>query len=253
MTFGDIAARFKKSAEKASERGGDSSSAAVIEPGESLRIRAKMVGVLLRDARVAAQRELEDCARLLHVSPEQVEAWEFGDDVPSLPQLEILAYYLEVPVSHFWGQNTLEATREDYTRAQDEYMALRDRMIGALLRQAREDNKLTLEQVSEASGVPVERLEQYELGEESLPMHELSVLANAVRKNISFFMESSSHIGDLLAMREKWKHFLDLPEDIRSFASNPLNVGFIEIAIMLSQMPVGKLRSVGESILNITM
>jgi transcriptional regulator with XRE-family HTH domain len=250
--FKDISARFKKSAET---RTADSpvGTAEADLAGESLRIRGKMVGVLLRDARVAAGRSLEDCARLLHLTPEHIEAYEYGDDVPSLPQLEILAYYLEVPISHFWGQNTLEATREDYTRAQDEYMALRDRMIGALLRKAREDQKMSLDEVSAATEISVEQLERYELGEDSLPMSALSVCANAVRKNMTYFMESSSHIGELLAMREKWKTFLELPEDIRAFAANPLNVGFIEIAKMLADMPVDRLRKVGESVLNITM
>jgi hypothetical protein len=40
---------------------------------------------------------------------------------------------------------------------------------------------------------------------------------------------------------------------VRRFAANPLNVGFMELAMMLSQMPTEKLRNMGESILNITM
>src|SRR5262249_9088930 len=149
----------------------------------------------------------EDVAQFLKVSPEQVEAWEFGDEVPSLPQLEILAFYLDVPVSHFWGTTTREAEREKPVDAQADYLALRDRMIGALLRMAREDTKQTLEQVAEASGLPAEQINRYELGEESLPMHELSVLAGVVRRNLSYFLETSSHVGELLALREQWKHF----------------------------------------------
>lgn len=250
--FKSVSARFKKTTES---RVTDSpvSTIDAAPPGESLRIRGKMIGVLIRDARMAAGRSLEDCARVLHVTPEHIEAYEFGDDVPSLPQLEILAYYLEVPISHFWGKSTLEATKEDYTRAQDEYMALRDRMIGVLLRKAREDQNLSLEDVSNATDIDAETLERYELGEETMPMNALSMCASAVRKNMPYFMESSSQIGELLTMREKWKTFLELPEDIRAFAANPLNVGFIEIAKMLSDMPVERLRKVGESVLNITM
>jgi hypothetical protein len=54
-------------------------------------------------------------------------------------------------------------------------------------------------------------------------------------------------------MREMWKHFSNLPDEVRQFAANPLNVGFIEIAIMFSQMPAERLRRVGESVLNISM
>ena len=45
----------------------------------------------------------------------------------------------------------------------------------------------------------------------------------------------------------------ELPEDVRAFAADPTNIGFIHIALMLSQMPADRLRQVGASILDITM
>src|SRR5690606_16356552 len=96
MNFGNSSNRL----EKARERAGTEHQ---VDHAEAYRIRGKMIGVLLRDARLDAGRSLDDCARVLQVAPEDIEAWEFGDQVPSLPQLEILAYYLGVPVSHFWS------------------------------------------------------------------------------------------------------------------------------------------------------
>lgn len=249
MDFKDISARMKQNRQAQPSE----VERKPFDHDESYRIRARMVGVLLRDARVNAGRNVEDCARLLRVAPEQIEAWEYGDSVPSLPQLEILAYFLDVPVSHFWGLNTLTSEQQRAVDAQTEYMALRDRMIGVLLRQAREQLGLSLNDLSAESGLPAEQIELYELGEMPLPMHELTVLANSVKKNVSYFLESSSHIGELLMLRESWKTFAALPEEIRQFAANPLNVGFIEIAIMLSEMPTERLRRVGESVLNITL
>ncbi|MEP7293789.1 MAG: helix-turn-helix domain-containing protein [Chloroflexota bacterium] len=243
--FKEISARFKQASEEEAPH--------AVDFAESFRIRAKMVGVLLLDARVKAGRTLDDCARLLRVSPDEVARWEFGDAAPSLPQLELLAFYLDVPVSHFWGVDTLQATADDYTSAQSEYLSLRDRMIGALLRLAREEAGVSLEALSAETGVPVDQITAYELGEVSAPMHELTVLSNVVKKNVSYFLESGSHLGDWLAMREEWKDFTHLPPDLRKFAANPLNVGFLEIAILFSQMPADKLRRVGESVLNISM
>lgn len=249
MDFKDVSSRFGKARERAEpepERERDY--------GESYRIRGKMIGVLLRDARLDAGRTLEDCARVLQTAAEQIEQWEYGDVVPSLPQLEILAYYLGVPVSHFWGANTLESEREDYsTTAQHEYLAIRDRMIGVLIRQARLDAQLSLDELSAATGLPADELERYELGEATLPMHRLSVIAGALKKNMRYFLESNSHFGEYLSMREEWTRFAEMPDDVRAFAANPLHAGFIEIAMMLSQMPADRLRRVGESILNITM
>ena len=248
MDFKDISDRMKKA------RGADAKSQQkAFDPDEAYRIRGKMLGVLLRDARMNAARTVEDCARMLKVTVAQFEAWEFGDTVPSLPQLEMLAYYLDVPVSHFWGMETLQSERNRDVDVQQEYMNLRSRMIGALLRQARDEAKLSLEALSEETALPAEKIARYELGEAHLPAHELISLASALKKNMDYFLESDSHVGELLATREEWKHFADLPEDLRQFAANPLNLGFIEIALMLSQMPTEKLRRVGESVLNITM
>jgi transcriptional regulator with XRE-family HTH domain len=250
MDFKDVSARLKKTRDSAEQ---EVQPQKHYDPAESFRIRGKMIGVLVRDARQNAGRTLEECARKLQVSPEQVEQWELGDDTPSLPQLELLAYYLDIPVTHFWGTSTLEASEHDYSRVQMEYMALRDRMVGALLRQAREALELSQEELSARTNISVEQINVYEFGEMPIPMHELSVLANAVKKNINHFLESTSHIGELLSLREQWKQFVQLPEEIRDFAANPLNVGFIEIAMLFSQMPTDRLRRVGESVLNITM
>lgn len=245
--FKAVSARFKKAQEA------EAPEEHIIDYAESFRIRAKMIGVLVLDARLKAGRSIEDCARLLHVSPEQMERWEFGEEAPSLPQLELLAFYLDIPVSHFWGMDTLQATASSQVNAQDEYLSLRQRMIGALLHIARDDAGISLENLSAETGVPADLIESYELGESAVPMHELSVISNALRKNISYFLESGSQLGDWLVMREAWKDFTHLPPDVRRFVANPLNVGFIEIAILFSQMPADKLRRVGESVLNISM
>lgn len=249
MSLSDISARMKQAreAKEATQKPSQT-----FDPAEAFRIRAKMLGVLLRDARVNATRGLEDCARLLRVAPQQVEAWEFGDDVPSLPQLELLASYLDVPVSHFWGTQTMEGAEGKHVDAQTEYMTLRNRMIGALLRQAREEAKLSAEELAQAANVSPEQIMQYELGELPLPMHQLTVLAQIVKKNLDYFLESSGQIGHLLTSLEQWKHFNELPDDLRQFAANPLNIGFIEIALAFSQMPVDKLRRIGASVLDIT-
>ena len=249
MDFKDVSSKFKQA-----KQGQDSASAQPkpVNFAESYRIRAKMVGVLLRDARLNADRSADDCARLLRVTPQQIEAWEFGEGVPSLPQLELLANYLDVPVSHFWSTETISGSG-GHSDIQKEYLALRDRMVGALLRQAREDSNVTLDALSQASHLSVDQITRYELGELPIPIHELSVLVSGVNRNMSYFLESSSFIGQLLAARQEWKDFADMPEDVRRFAANPLNAGFIEFAVMLSQMPTDKLRQMAESMLEITM
>jgi len=250
MDFKNASARFKsKQGNAQSGEGGQPHKHDFVE---SYRIRARMIGVLIHDARLNAERSIEECADLLRITPQDMQAWEFGDTTPSLPQIELLAFYLGVPVSHFWGTDTLEAKYGRHSDIQSEYVALRTRMIGAMMRQARDELSLSLDTVSEESAIPADLLAQYEMGELPVPMHELSVLSSILKKNTSYFLETSGYIGEWLQMREEWKHFLELPDEKRQFAANPRNIGFIEIAIMFSKMPVEDLRQVGASILDIT-
>jgi DNA-binding transcriptional regulator YiaG len=248
MDFKNASARLKSK----TAQSGESGQPRQHDFAESYRIRARMIGVLIHDARLNAERSVEECADLLRVTPQEMQAWEYGDSAPSLPQIELLAFYLGVPVSHFWGTDTLEAKVGRHSDIQSEYVALRTRMIGAMMRQARDELGLSLDTISEESAIPTDLLAQYEIGELPIPMHELSVLSSILKKNTSYFLESSGYIGEWLQMREEWKHFLELPDEKRQFAANPRNIGFIEIAIMFSKMPVEDLRQVGASILDIT-
>ncbi len=250
MDFKNASARFKS--KQATTGLGEGAQPRPHDFVESYRIRARMIGVLIQDARLNAERSIDECAQLLRVSVDEMQGWESGDSTPSLPQIELLAYYLGVPVSHFWGTDTLEAKNGRHADIQSEYVALRNRMIGAMMRQARDELGVQLEEINEASAIPVDLLVQYEMGELPIPMHELSVLSGILKKNTSYFLETSGYIGEWLQMREEWKHFLELPDEKRQFAANPRNIGFIEIAIMFSKMPVEDLRQVGASILDIT-
>jgi transcriptional regulator with XRE-family HTH domain len=126
-------------------------------------------------------------------------------------------------------------------------------MIGALLHQARESEGIELADVAEQAQIPLETLEQYELGEISIPMSELSMLSSIVNRNVDYFLETGSYIGELLKIQAEWKRFTDLDPEIREFAANPLNVAFIKIAITFSKMPVEQLRKAAEGLLEIAM
>ncbi|MGJ3238308.1 MAG: helix-turn-helix domain-containing protein [Anaerolineae bacterium] len=248
MDFKDISSRMKKA--RQNDQGDEQKD---YDFEESYRIRSKMLGVLIRDARLNAARTIEDCARLLGVENSVIETWEYGDAAPTLPQLELLAYYLDVPVSHFWSMKTMDADKSEKLAAQSEYMALRDRMVGALVSQARQAEELTQEAVAERAHIPLELMQDYENGVTSIPMHHLSVIASIVNKNMDYFLETGSYVGELLRIREEWKHFSDLDPEIREFAANPLNIGFIKIAITFSQMSADQLRQAAEGMLEIAM
>ena len=68
-------------------------------------IRTKKLGVLIRDARLAARRSAQECAEAIDIRKGLFRAYEDGLRAPSLPELEALVYYLDLPIDHFWGKS----------------------------------------------------------------------------------------------------------------------------------------------------
>src|ERR1700682_1921739 len=130
------------------------------EANPAQTVRSKIIGVLVRDARQVRGLSVEACAAAAGCAPEVLSAFENGQSSPSLPELEMLAYALDVPLSYFWGDTVLSAqpTSERAALPAAEVAALRQRIVGALLRQARQMARLEPAEVAQSVGLTPARL-----------------------------------------------------------------------------------------------
>ena len=165
MSFSDIAGRLRQHTDSAGQTGSSPRNF-----DELYLLRARILGVLIRDAREAAELSQAECASRVGVAPEQFEQWELGQAMPSLPQLELLAFTLNLPISHFWGTQTLQRRAEQQHIDAAEYTTLRGKLLGGLLRAARERLNLTPEQLGEAAGVSASQILSFELGRQPIPV-----------------------------------------------------------------------------------
>ncbi len=252
MSFSDIsgnlADRLKKNREKQTPASADKP----VNFKELYALRARIHGLLIRDARLARGRSVEECAASLGLAPETLESWELGMEHPSLPELELLAYELGIPVSHFWSNQTLTGDTSPAQLPQDEYVILRSRLIGALLRQARQNAELSLEALSEQSGIPAQKLNTYELGQAPIPLPELTTLASVCKVSLNHFTDAHNRVGHQLELQESFQRFQALDEPTRAFLSNPSNQSFLHLAMWFSQLSASDLRGLAESILNLS-
>lgn len=76
----------------------------------------------------------------------------------------------------------------------DRRLALRNRMIGVLLRDARRQEGCTLEACAEALGVSKSDIEAYEEGREPVSLPELEVLAYVLDASVSHFTDPQSEL-----------------------------------------------------------
>lgn len=218
-----------------------------------LQIRNKKLGLLIFDARKALRRSVEECAEAVGASPEQFQEFEKGASAPSLPQLELLAQYLNMPIEHFWGQKALaERASPELPQDKTRLMQLRDRVIGTNLRLARNNAGLSYAEVEEKTGIPEDQMKRYEQGEQAVPAPALELLTTTLDTSIERFYDQHGPIGKWRAQQNSYQQFQDLPPEIQAFVTRPVNRPYLELAIRLSELSAEKLRAVAEVLLEIT-
>jgi transcriptional regulator with XRE-family HTH domain len=216
-------------------------------------LRSRKLGVLIRDARLAARKTIPECARTTGVTAGIFRAWEEGRRSPSLPELEVLSYSLNLPLHRFWSK---DATSDDASPTQTlnlpGFVSIRQRVIGALLRQAREKASISPRALSGMSGLSTARIKAYELGERPIPLPELEGLTALLGGQIETLFDQTGLIGMWMVQQKAIQDFLQLPPELQNFVSKPVNRPYLELAMKLSNMSTDKLRSVAEDLLDIT-
>jgi transcriptional regulator with XRE-family HTH domain len=216
-------------------------------------IRTKKLGILIRDARLAARRGIPECAKAIGVTNGIFRAYEEGRKAPSLPEMEVLVYFLDMPFRRFWSK---EAVSDDMSPTESlnlpVLVGVRQRMIGALLRQARLKASISPKALSEQSGASTSRIRAYELGERSIPLPELEGLITLLNGQIESLFDQTGPVGQWLSQQQAIQDFKKLPPELQDFVCKPVNRPYLDLALKLSELSTEKLRSVAENLLDIT-
>jgi transcriptional regulator with XRE-family HTH domain len=215
-------------------------------------IRSRKLGLKLHEARSSAGKSQADCATELGSSVDEFELFETGEQSPSLPELEILASFFGLPLDYFWSEREQSAGDGKKKAAPRQLVGLRQRKLGALLRAARLQAGLTLEQLSEATSLKTGLLESYELGEVPVPFPELEVIAQVLNRPLGDFSSKPSQSGGFQVFSPATREFTQLSPELQAFIAKPINRPYLELAVKLSQLDADRLRSVAEALLAIT-
>jgi len=220
-------------------------------PQAAQELRGKILGVLIKEARLKARKTTKECAEAIGCPPAVYTAYEQGQKSPSLPEVELLAYFLGVLPAHFWGDHSLAETKSA-AAPPGAVTRLRDRIIGAQLRKARTSTKAKLKTVADSAGISSGKLTAYELGEKPIPLPQLEALAACLGLSLDDLLEPTGQAGDWASTLLAAERFRQIPPELREFISQPANEGYLRLAQRLSEMPADKLRSLAESLLEIT-
>jgi transcriptional regulator with XRE-family HTH domain len=219
---------------------------------DKLTLRNRIIGLLIYEAREQADKSKRECAEALGISTGTMTAYEEGRKSISLPELEVLAYVLDVPPGHFWEGEPELAEDEELVPLQ-KVLALRHRIVGALLRQARLEADVPQKELAELIGCSSRRLSSYEYGERPISLAELEILAQYLHLPLEHFLDNQEGpVGEWQQQQEAWRRFNELPQEMQRFVIQPINIKYLEVALKLSQMPAGGLRAIAEGLLDIT-
>ena len=218
-----------------------------------ITIRTKKLGILIKDARITSRRNAKECADAIGVKGGIFRAYEEGRKAPSLPELEALVFFLDLPIDHFWSKEIKSNIPSPHESLDlPKLMSVRQRKIGALLRQERMNASISIRNLAHETGISGARIKAYELGERPIPLPELEALIGTLGGRIESLFDRSGPIGQWLISEEAIQHFLDMPMELRQFVALPVNRPYVELAMKLSNMSRDKLRSVAEDLLDIT-
>ncbi len=225
--------------------------AKVVEP-EEIAARRQMMGALLQGVRAKLGKTKQECAQAVGVTVATYTAYEEGRRDVTLPELELLAYYLKVPVRLFFERPERLLADDPHVPA-DKVIALRQRIIGALLRQSRQDRGKSVKDLAARLGVTTRRISDYELGRKVIPLSQLQEAADALGVPMTYFIdEGVGPVGEQELLRSQFDKFTELSDDLRKFVVNPTNVTYLRVAQRLSDMTTEQLRNLAASILDIT-
>jgi transcriptional regulator with XRE-family HTH domain len=217
-------------------------------------IRSRKLGLLIRDARLASRKSIPECASAINITPGIFRAYEEGRKSPSLPEVEALAYYFQMPIQRFWSK---EAISDDQPLTDsinlETLIPLRQRIIGALLRQKRMEASLSLHSLAEETGISQSKLNAYELGQKPIPLPELESCLAVLGGRIENLFDQNGPIGLWMSQQQAIHEFLKLPRDLQAFVCLPVNRPYLDLARNMSDISTEKMRSIAEGLLEITL
>ena len=213
----------------------------------------KKLGIIIKSSRELKKRTAEECAAAISVDTATYLLYETGEISPSLPELEVLAYYLDIPVQHFFGNQLLEENTVFEDNAElGRFLGLRDRVIATRLKAYREKAQVSPAIMVQNSSLTEEQYLMYEDGSQPIPLTNLQAFMAPLGCSIKEFLAEGGKIGERYREQKAQQTLGEIPAEVQKFLTNPSNEPYLRLAMHLSTLSADRLRSIAEGLLEIT-
>jgi transcriptional regulator with XRE-family HTH domain len=215
--------------------------------------RAEQIGKRLFKLRENKRLRVGEIAAILGITPNRYKTYEIGIQLPSLPEMEVLANLFNVPISILVSNDEdIEGTTAMNTVQASKFIQLRQRIIATQLRKAIDEADIPRKDIATALGISSKELANYLAGKKPIPLAMLEVLCRIAAIAIQSLFGTQGLVGEQLSQAERIAGFRKLPAELQNFIAQPINRPYVDLANRLSSLPVDKLRSIAEGLLDIT-
>lgn len=200
----------------------------------------RSLGARLRYVRETRGYTLAQCAERSRIPVQRLRSYEEEKAEPSLPEIEAIAYALNVSVQALVGEAPLLLhTTKPENLAQ--WVKLRHQIIGALLSKARSERKATLKEVAQATGLKPAQLRRIESGQ-PVSLSVLQKLMAYYGLTLEQLLDLGvGHIGEAQLHTWQCEQLARLEPELRKFVTQPDAAPYLEVARRLSELPAGTL------------
>ena len=205
--------------------------------------------ILITNARLAAGKSLKQCAEVLGISSKKYQRFESGESWISLPELEVLSYFLgENPQSFLSSQTQINLKEAISPSRLQKLLDIRKHIFSATLQIARTEKNISFKELSELTGIPAARLKRYEKTGTAIPLNELALITKALEKPMETLLDENGVLAQWNRNQQKITAFSGLPENIQNFVTSPESRTFLELAIHLKETGIENLESIVASL-----
>lgn len=125
-------------------------------------------------------RSLHDCAKLLDISKEHYHHFEEGEGDLSLPEMELLAIFLEVPTPSLFepsdkGLDKLFLLSDE---RKPDYKNIRNKIIQTKLNLEMDNQDISIDNLNQYTGIPLETLKSYQDNGTRIPFAHLTIICD---------------------------------------------------------------------------
>lgn len=180
-------------------------------------IKSNRIIKRIKNTRKSLGHSRQDCAKILGISADTYRGIERGETLITLPQLELLSIFLEIKLSSLFDENPpehpLAIVLNDDIRPY--YLVLRNKMIRAMLSIEQEQQSLTLENIAQDTHIPLNVLQHYDSGEESIPLDDLLKISDYLGVSMDVLCEPLALYDkqrDSSSVKTGWQPEFDVEE-----------------------------------------